>query len=108
MKLIEHDPDFQPLNLDQSPMQYLSSFQHRFLYGTHVTPNDLDQINIRHQLHMNVERIRVPEALFQPSILGLGQTGLTETILNIISRLDSNLSPSLIKVFNYIKDIFIF
>ena len=38
-------------------------------------PEDLRQ---SHQLHLNVERIRVPEAWFQPSMFALDCAGLGE------------------------------
>ncbi|XP_058806615.1 actin-related protein 5 [Phymastichus coffea] len=33
-----------------------------------------------HQLHVGVERLRVPEILFQPAMIGLSESGLVETI----------------------------
>jgi actin-related protein 5 len=42
----------------------------------------------RHQLHMNVERWRVPESLFQPqALLGLDSAGLPEAINHLLSAL---------------------
>ena len=37
-----------------------------------------------HQIHLNVERIRVPEVIFQPSIAGVDQAGLVEIIEGIV------------------------
>ena len=43
----------------------------------------------RYQLHLNVERYRVPEALFQPqAILGHDTAGLPETIQHVLSQFD--------------------
>ncbi|KAJ2747007.1 Nuclear actin-protein involved in chromatin remodeling [Coemansia sp. BCRC 34301] len=39
-----------------------------------------------YQLHLNVERIRVPEILFRPSLVGLDQAGLLETIEGIVKQ----------------------
>ncbi|KAJ2376539.1 Nuclear actin-protein involved in chromatin remodeling [Coemansia sp. RSA 2607] len=39
-----------------------------------------------YQLHLNVERIRVPEIIFRPSLVGLDQAGLLETIDNVIKH----------------------
>ncbi|KAJ2025926.1 Nuclear actin-protein involved in chromatin remodeling [Coemansia sp. S610] len=39
-----------------------------------------------YQLHLNVERIRVPEIIFRPSLVGLDQSGLLETIEGIVRR----------------------
>ncbi|KAJ2890827.1 Nuclear actin-protein involved in chromatin remodeling, partial [Coemansia aciculifera] len=39
-----------------------------------------------YQLHLNVERIRVPEIIFRPSLVGLDQAGLLETIEGIVKQ----------------------
>ena len=39
-----------------------------------------------HQLHLNIERIRVPEVLFSPGIAGVDQAGLIEISSGIIQR----------------------
>lgn len=36
------------------------------------------------QLHLNVERIRVPEVTFQPSLAGIDSAGLLEVIEHIL------------------------
>ncbi|EAT45925.1 AAEL002822-PA [Aedes aegypti] len=42
-----------------------------------VAPGNIAEF---HQLHIGVERIRVPEILFQPSMIGVQEAGLTGTI----------------------------
>ncbi|XP_062558705.1 actin-related protein 5 [Armigeres subalbatus] len=42
-----------------------------------VAPGNIAEF---HQLHIGVERIRVPEILFQPSMIGVQESGLTGTI----------------------------
>ncbi|KAJ2725507.1 Nuclear actin-protein involved in chromatin remodeling [Coemansia sp. Benny D115] len=37
-----------------------------------------------YQLHLNIERIRVPEIIFRPSLVGLDQAGVLETIDGIL------------------------
>lgn len=39
-----------------------------------------------HQLHVNVERFRVPEILFQPHIVGIDQAGLVEVCEMVLRR----------------------
>ncbi|KAJ2460446.1 Nuclear actin-protein involved in chromatin remodeling [Coemansia sp. RSA 2424] len=39
-----------------------------------------------YQLHLNVERIRVPEIIFRPSLVGLDQAGLLETAEGILKQ----------------------
>lgn len=50
-------------------------------------------IQKNHQMHLNIERIRVPEILFQPQIAGLDQAGITELLNDLLcKRLDGNFS----------------
>jgi len=59
-----------------------------FVYG--LAPDDpldtYDSSNVEHtsQLHVNVERIRVPEVLWQPNLGGLDQAGLGEVIEGVL------------------------
>lgn len=39
-----------------------------------------------HQLHVGVERLRAPELIFQPSMIGLVEAGIAETIEYILKR----------------------
>jgi actin-related protein 5 len=39
---------------------------------------DPDDIAQAHQIHLNVERIRVPETWFQPSMAGVDSAGIAE------------------------------
>lgn len=41
---------------------------------------------IAHQLHLNIERVRVPEPIFQPAIRGLDQAGLAEIVASLLQR----------------------
>jgi hypothetical protein len=42
----------------------------------------------KNQLFLTVERIRCPEVLFQPSLIGLNSTGLIETIDIVLNNLN--------------------
>lgn len=68
-----------------------------------VPAYDPENFGQMHQLHVNVERIRVPEALFQPSIIGLDQAGVVETIGDIVNRFDYDDQRKMIKVKNSLK-----
>ncbi|SPR00147.1 unnamed protein product (mitochondrion) [Plasmodiophora brassicae] len=37
-------------------------------------------------VHINAQRIRVPEVLFQPSIIGIDQCGISEAVMAVLSR----------------------
>ena len=87
-QLLKYDPGF----LQEHTMNAYTpknSFLHYYTHG--LGPYDpalgleLDQT---YQLHLNVERIRVPEVFFQPGIVGLDQTGLVETLQDVLKRFD--------------------
>ncbi|XP_053309450.1 actin-related protein 5 [Spea bombifrons] len=53
-----------------------------------TAPNVQAMFNIAeyHQMYLGTERIRVPEILFQPSLIGEDQAGLAETMQYILDR----------------------
>ncbi|XP_051153906.1 actin-related protein 5 [Leptopilina boulardi] len=48
-----------------------------------------------HQLHVGIERLRSPELLFQPSMIGLVEAGIAETIEFVLKRYSSELQMRL-------------
>lgn len=48
-----------------------------------------------YQLHLATERIRIPEILFQPSIIGHDQAGISETIEFILGKYPANVQKDL-------------
>jgi len=96
-QLLKYDPNF----LEEHTMNAYTpknSFLHYYTNG--LGPYDpavgllLEQT---YQLHVNVERIRVPEILFQPGIIGLDQTGLVETIQDVLKRFDAQARQRLVE-----------
>ncbi|PWY99315.1 actin-like ATPase domain-containing protein [Testicularia cyperi] len=57
---------------------------------------DPETIRRSHQLHLNVERIRVPEVLWQPRIAGLDQAGLDELCSHVLASFDTPLRTRLL------------
>jgi actin-related protein 5 len=49
-------------------------------------------------LHVNIERPRVGEVLFQPSIIGLDQAGIVETVDDIVKTFDASSRERIQKV----------
>ncbi|XP_058463365.1 actin-related protein 5 [Malaya genurostris] len=49
-----------------------------------------------HQLHLGVERIRVPEILFQPSMIGIQEAGLNGTIDYVLKLFTQDELPKLV------------
>lgn len=96
--LLIHDAAFDESQLVDADKDPSKSLIHAFLRGAtgHFDHNDPAQM---HQLHLNVERIRVPEVLFTPSIAGVDQAGLIEISSGIMQRSDHHN--------DLIRDIFI-
>ncbi|SJX65564.1 related to ARP5-Actin-related protein [Sporisorium reilianum f. sp. reilianum] len=58
---------------------------------------DPEAIKRQHQLHLNVERIRVPEVLWQPSIAGLDQAGLDEICSHVVHSFDADVRARMLQ-----------
>ncbi|KAJ5301599.1 hypothetical protein PENANT_c002G03715 [Penicillium antarcticum] len=87
-ELLEYDPDFTENHTLAAQSDWTKSLVHAFLRGP--WPFDPESQREAHQLHLNVERIRVPEVVFQPSIAGVDQAGLIELAADIINQRYSN------------------
>ncbi|SGY61894.1 BQ5605_C007g04619 [Microbotryum silenes-dioicae] len=87
-RLLQHDPNF---SLDDTAVR-LAQRRHRLLnaFVRGLAPDDpldtYDPESIEHnsQLHLNVERIRVPEVVWQPGMAGVDQAGLGEILENAL------------------------
>ncbi|KAH8889840.1 ARP5-like protein [Thozetella sp. PMI_491] len=82
--LLEYDENFTYENTLDAQKDWSKSLLHAFRYG----PRPFDETpRETHQLHLNVERIRVPEVLFQPSaIAGVDQAGIIEIASDILNQ----------------------
>lgn len=76
-ELLEYDPNFTVEDTLDAQYDWRKSITHLFLRGPR--PFNSEDSHEQHQMHINIERIRVPEILFQPSIAGVDQAGLIET-----------------------------
>lgn len=83
-ELLEHDPDFTEMHTHDAQSDWSTSLVHAFLRGPH--PFDGGSAKETHQLHLNVERLRVPEVVFQPAIAGLDQAGIVEIAADILMQ----------------------
>ena len=81
-QLLKYDPNFTEQNTLEAQSDWTKSLVHAFLRGPR--PFDPESQREAHQIHLNVERIRVPEVIFQPSIAGIDQAGLVEVAADII------------------------
>lgn len=76
--LDEHDSSFGAVLAAEHRRSILDAFWH----GPNTAASD--EAAAAHQLHLSIERSRVCEPLFQPSIVGLEQAGLVECIVRDI------------------------
>jgi actin-related protein 5 len=83
-ELLKYDPEFTAQHTLDAQTDWTKSLVHRFLRGPR--PFDSASQAEAHQLHLNVERIRVPEVIFQPSIAGLDQAGIVEIAADILTH----------------------
>ncbi len=88
--LLQHDPTFTEEHTLSAQSDWSKSLVHAFLRGP--WPFDAASAREAHQLHLNVERIRVPEVVFQPGIAGLDQAGLVEIAGDIVTQRLASLS----------------
>lgn len=82
--LLKYDPHFTDQHTLDAQTDWTKSLVHAFLRGPR--PFDVKSQAEAHQLHLNVERIRVPEVIFQPSIAGLDQAGIVEIAADILTH----------------------
>jgi len=83
-QLLKHDPTFTEESTREAQTDWTKSLLHAFLHGPY--PFDPESQREMHQLHLNVERIRVPEVVFQPSIAGVDQAGIIEIASTILTE----------------------
>jgi actin-related protein 5 len=99
--LLKYDPDFTDQHTMDAQTDWTKSLVHAFLRGPR--PFDPGSQAEAHQLHLNVERIRVPEVIFQPAIAGLDQAGIVEITADILTHRLNGVAPQS----EFLKDIFL-
>ncbi|KAK0930259.1 Actin-related protein 5 [Friedmanniomyces endolithicus] len=98
-QLLQYDPEFTEQSTQEAQRDWTKSLQHAALRGPY--PYDPESARESAQMHLNVERIRVPEVLFQPSIAGVDQAGIVELIETLLG------GPSLAAQGDLTRDIFL-
>ncbi|PHH83668.1 hypothetical protein CDD82_5426 [Ophiocordyceps australis] len=82
--LLRYDPTFDYEQTREAQSDWSKSLLHAFARGPR--PFDASSQAQLNQIHLNVERIRVPEVVFRPSIAGLDQAGLVEVAGNLVAQ----------------------
>ena len=83
-QLLKYDPGFSENKTMAAQKDWTKSLMHAFIRGPR--PFDRESQQEIHQLHLNVERIRVPEVVFQPAIAGLDQAGIIDIAADMIKH----------------------
>lgn len=88
-KLLEHDDDFTEEHTYAAILSRKSRLINTFLRGFEPPwdPEDAAQF---HQVHLNVERIRVPEVSWQPLMAGVDQAGVGELSRHVLHAFDAS------------------
>ena len=82
-ELLMHDPTFDYEQTLEAQSDWSKSLLHAFARGPRPFESTQAELN---QVHLNVERIRVPEVVFRPSIAGVDQAGLVEIASDILNQ----------------------
>ncbi|ORZ33436.1 hypothetical protein BCR44DRAFT_1501325 [Catenaria anguillulae PL171] len=78
--------EYDPHRLHRVP----SAAQHKVLYRLASGPPlardapDHERLQRAHQLRINIERVRVPEALFAPNVVGVDEAGIQDLVLHAV------------------------
>ena len=84
LELLQYDPDFDYEQTQEAQSDWSRSMLHAFARGPR--PFDAASQAQLNQVHLNVERIRAPEVVFQPSIAGVDQAGVVEIAGDVLAQ----------------------
>ncbi|KAK3390405.1 actin-like ATPase domain-containing protein [Podospora didyma] len=102
--LLKYDKDFTYEHTLEAQKDWTKSLLHAFRYGPR--PLDAGSSAEMHRIHLNVERIRVPEVIFQPSaIAGIDQAGIVDIAGDILTQRLTGLAG--INSDDFLRDIFL-
>ncbi|TLD31265.1 hypothetical protein PspLS_02775 [Pyricularia sp. CBS 133598] len=103
-ELLQYDPLFTYEHTREAQNDWSKKLEHAWTRGPR--PFDSESPAERHQIHLNVERIRVPEVVFQPTaIAGVDQAGIVEIAGDILTQRLVGLAG--IQRDEFLKDIFL-
>lgn len=96
-RLLAHDPSFTESDTWAAQEARKNKLTSTFLRG-YWPPWDAEDVAQAHQLHLNVERARVPEVLWQPSMAGVDQAGLDELCAHLLRNYEHDTRVKLANV----------
>ncbi|PWN37790.1 actin-like ATPase domain-containing protein [Meira miltonrushii] len=86
-RLLKHDSTFTQEDTYDARLKRKNRLTLTFLRGMHPEW-DIEDVAQQNQIHLNLERTRVPEVLYKPYLAGVDQAGLDEVTSLILSNFD--------------------
>ncbi|WOO86060.1 Actin-like protein arp5 [Vanrija pseudolonga] len=77
-RLLQYDPTFTDDDTLEGKVRVKNALLNAFVRGGTDGRYDSESMEQSYQIHLNVERIRVPETWFQPAMFGIDSAGLGE------------------------------
>lgn len=97
-------PDLEPLEPTMEDVENISDFEPLFSEETPevekpqvTTVQPVFNLAAYHQLSVGTERIRAPEIIFQPSLIGEEQAGIAETLHFVLDRYPKAIQDTLVQ-----------
>lgn len=98
-ELLKYDPSFTENDTVDAKADPSKSLLHAFYHGPYDPAVKKHELAMDYQLHLNVERIRAPEIVFRPSLVGMDQCGLVEMTKDILTRVEATQRVSVVREF---------
>ena len=97
-QLLQYDPKFNEDETYEGRAHAKNALINAFVRGGQEGKFNPEDMRMNHQLHLNVERIRVPEAFFQPDMFGQDYAGIGELAGWIMNGYDEDLRRRMMQV----------
>jgi actin-related protein 5 len=97
-ELLQYDSTFTENDTAQGKADPAKSLLHAFYHGPY-DPDKKHELAMDYQLHLNVERIRAPEIIFTPSLVGMDQCGIVEMTKDILTRVAPDQRSAVVRDF---------
>lgn len=97
-KLIKFDPSFTDDDTLEGKVRAKNALLNAFVRGGTGGRYDPENLQQSYQIHLNVERIRVPETWFQPSMFGIDSSGVGEVAGWLLNGFEPDVRARLMQV----------
>ncbi|KAL7418884.1 Actin-related protein 5 [Cryptotrichosporon argae] len=90
-RLLQHEPTFTEADTLAGRLHAANALVNAFVRGGTGGRFDPDVQAQTYQIHLNVERVRVPESCFQPSMMGVDSAGVGEVAGSVLNGYEEEL-----------------